>query len=121
MTDLDSQKKMNMLSAQLAQNAAIVVTDGLITAAEKGEVPEADIPRVYLTTGVYSLASAVGGFLQCNLNREMTAEEHRDILAALNKALNEPLRQIIIRYAEADGAKVTFGPEAQAEEPPKTA
>lgn len=90
--------KINKVAADLSAKAAVLVADGLIEAAEKGEVTETELPHAYLITGIYSITNSIGGFLQCVLNRPLTVEERKDILGAVHGECSPMIRRIIEKY-----------------------
>lgn len=90
--------RVNRVSAELSADAAVLISGGLDKAAEKGSITEVEIPHAYLVTGVYSLTNAVGGFIQCVLNRALTPDERKDILETVHKECGPVIRQLITKY-----------------------
>ena len=90
--------RVNKVAAQLAADAAIVISDGFEKVIESKEISEVEIPHAYLVTGVYSLTNAVGGFIQCVLNRALTPDERKDILETVHKECGPVIRQLITKY-----------------------
>ena len=99
MTEPEEDKnRINRLSSALSAKAAELIADGLLEAAEKKEVLETEMPHVYLVTGIYALTNSVGGFLQIVLNRNLTVEEHKDVLNTLHDECSPIVRKLIEKY-----------------------
>lgn len=90
--------RINRVAAELSADAAVLISGGLDKAAENGALSEVEIPHAYLVTGVYSLTNAVGGFIQCVLNRPLTQEERKDVLDTIHKECGPTIRQLITKY-----------------------